>query len=91
MSPFSGACPRQLSRYDSEAPVAAESDGAGAVGAGLGFVDIKRPALNVLAVQGGYGNILHSHSAPAGLASVFGRCFVAAFPFKSGINPAFTQ
>ncbi len=62
MSPFSGACPLQRS----EAPVAAESAGAGAVGAplgftvlheatesGLGFVDIKGPALNVLAVQGG--------------------------------------
>jgi len=55
MSPFSGACPPQLSRSDSVAPVAsaaaAEAAGARTVRAGLGFVDLEGPALEVFAVQ----------------------------------------
>ena len=53
MSPFSGACPLPLGLTDSEAAVAAESAGAGAVGAGLRFVDLQGPALELLAVQSG--------------------------------------
>jgi len=55
MSPFSGACPPQLSRSDSVAPAAAEAARPRTVGASLGFVDLEGPALEVLAVQGADG------------------------------------